>query len=76
MEKRQDGFDPVDSRSFEENMAKLEKLVSQLERGELSLEEALKCYEEGVALVDYCHKTLDRAANAIEVLTDKLSRPE
>ena len=49
-------------------------LVSQLERGELSLEDALKCYQEGVALVGYCQKSLERTAAEVEVLTERMNQ--
>jgi len=58
---------------FEENIARLETLVRQLERGELSLEDALVCYQEGVALVGYCQQSLERTAKEVELLTDKLT---
>jgi exodeoxyribonuclease VII small subunit len=59
-------------KSFEENLARIESLVRQLERGDLSLEESLACYQEGVTLVAYCHKNLDQAAKAIELLTGEI----
>lgn|GEM_PF-1679053 len=59
---------------FEENMARLEALVRQLERGELTLEEALACYQEGVALVGYCQQSLERTAKAVEILTEGLAK--
>ncbi|MCL2165981.1 MAG: exodeoxyribonuclease VII small subunit [Clostridiales bacterium] len=60
----------VAEKSFEENMTRLETLVRQLERGELSLENALLCYQEGVALVGHCQKSLDRIAKEVEILTE------
>ena len=59
-------------KSFEDNMARLETLVRQLERGELKLEEALACYQEGVALIGYCQRSLSRTAKEIEILTEGL----
>ena len=59
-------------KSFEENMTRLETLVRQLERGELKLEEALACYQEGVALIGYCQRSLSRTAKEIEILTEGL----
>jgi exodeoxyribonuclease VII small subunit len=59
-------------KSFEENMARLEKLVRQLEQGELGLEDALKCYQEGVALVGYCQQSIERTAKEVEVLTESM----
>jgi len=60
-------------KTFEENMARLELLVRQLERGELSLEDALVCYKEGVTLVGYCQQSLERTAKEVENLTDGLA---
>ena len=70
------GAVPGNGKSFEENMARLETLVRQLERGELSLEDALVCYQEGVALVGFCRKSLDRAAKEVEILTESLNKDE
>lgn len=47
--------------SFEEYMHKLEELVAKMEAGELSLEQSLKAYEEGNALVKSCRSLLDKA---------------
>jgi len=63
-------------KSFEENMARLETLVRQLERGELSLEDALACYQEGVALIGFCQSSLDRTAKEVEILTESLKANE
>ena len=46
---------------FETAMEKLEDLVEKLERGELSLEEALKSYQDGMELAAVCHKHLQQA---------------
>lgn len=53
---------------FEEAMKKLETIVSNLEGGDLSLENALKNYEEGVRLADLCSKRLTEAEKRVEVL--------
>lgn len=47
--------------SFEEALKRLEEIVQQLERGELGLEESLRLYEEGEALVRYCTQLLQNA---------------
>lgn len=47
--------------SFEDAIARLEVVVRQLEDGKTSLEEAMKLYEEGVALVRSCSSTLENA---------------
>lgn len=49
------------NKSFEENMQRLEQIVRALERGEASLEDSLKLFQEGTALVDSCGKMLDEA---------------
>ncbi len=61
-------------KSFEENINRLEILVRQLERGELSLEEALVCYQEGVALVRFCQQSLERTAKEVEILTEAMAK--
>ena len=47
--------------SFEENMKRLEQIVRSLERGDVALEESLKLFQEGTALVESCGKLLDEA---------------
>jgi exodeoxyribonuclease VII small subunit len=53
---------------FEAAMKKLESIVQNLEEGELSLEDALKQYEEGVRMADVCTKRLTEAEKKVEVL--------
>ena len=53
---------------FEQALKKLEMIVEKLENGELSLEDALKQYEEGVRLADTCTKRLTEAQKRVEVL--------
>lgn len=50
-----------ESKSFEASMQRLEEIVRTMERGELPLEESLKLFEEGTALVRSCGKLLDEA---------------
>lgn len=49
------------SQSFEASMARLEQIVRAMERGDVPLEESLKLFEEGTALVRRCGKLLDEA---------------
>ncbi|MFA6600220.1 MAG: exodeoxyribonuclease VII small subunit [Candidatus Omnitrophota bacterium] len=58
---------------FEKAMERLEKIVADLEAGNVSLEEALKRYEEGVELSRACQKKLAQAEQKIEVLTKTLN---
>ena len=53
---------------FETALKKLEGIVDKLETGDLSLEEALKHYEEGVRMADICQKRLTEAEKRVEVL--------
>ncbi len=53
---------------FESALKKLEAIVANLENGELSLEQALKQYEEGVKMADICTKRLSEAQKRVEVL--------
>jgi exodeoxyribonuclease VII small subunit len=54
--------------SFEESLKKLETVVDQLEKGDLSLEESLKLFEEGVSLSTSCKRELDVAEGRVEML--------
>jgi exodeoxyribonuclease VII small subunit len=56
--------------TFEENLEKLEKLVKQLEAGDNSLDEAVKLYQEGIALAKQCHEDLKNAEEVIVKLMD------
>jgi exodeoxyribonuclease VII small subunit len=57
------------SRQFEEAMKQLETIVDFLEGEEISLDEALKRYEEGIKLVRFCTKKLQDAEKKIEILS-------
>ena len=52
---------PVDEMSFEAAMAELEKVVGQLERGDVALEESIALYERGAALKKRCEAKLNEA---------------
>jgi exodeoxyribonuclease VII small subunit len=54
--------------TFEAALKQLEEIVQRLEKGELSLEESLKLYEEGIELSRLCHGKLEEAEGKIEVL--------
>ena len=53
---------------FETVLKKLEDVVRRLEGGELSLDESLKAFEEGVRYAGFCAKKLDEAESRVEVL--------
>ena len=50
-----------ESKTFEENMQRLEEIVRSMERGDVPLEESLKLFQEGTKLVESCGKLLDEA---------------
>ncbi len=54
---------------FEKALAELESIVSRIEEGELSLEESLAAFEQGVQLTRDCQKALDEAEQKVEILT-------
>ncbi len=56
--------------SFEDQMSELEKVVDQLERGDLTLEENVTRVERGVKLSDACKAQLASAESRIQVLLD------
>jgi exodeoxyribonuclease VII small subunit len=58
-------------KSFEAALNRLEKIVSEMEEGELSLDEMLKKFGEGMKLAQFCSKKLDEAEKKIEVLVKK-----
>lgn len=53
---------------FEEALQKLEDIVKQLERGELSLDESLACFSEGVFLSKVCLTKLNKAEQQIDTI--------
>lgn len=56
----------VDSLTFEAAMAELEKIVDQLERGEVALEDSIAIYERGEALKGRCEALLKAAEERVE----------
>ncbi|MBT3335973.1 MAG: exodeoxyribonuclease VII small subunit [Methylococcales bacterium] len=56
---------------FEETLAALETLVKQLEKGDLSLEESLKSFEQGVKLTRACQTALQEAEQKVQILLEK-----
>lgn len=58
---------------LEASMQRLESIVSDLEKGEYSLEEALEKFEEGLKLGKQCKEILDRAALRVKQLVENAS---
>jgi len=61
---------------FEGSLRELEKLVTRMEEGKLSLEESVQCYEQGLGLYDSCHKALEQAEHKVQQLTEAHGRQE
>jgi len=57
--------------SFEEAINKLEGIVQSLETGNISLDESLRLFQEGVQLIDFCQKKLAAAEQKVSVLIQK-----
>jgi exodeoxyribonuclease VII small subunit len=53
---------------FEESLERLEKIVDELEKGNVPLEQALKLFEEGMRLSSSCRKELEEAEGKVEIL--------
>jgi len=54
--------------SFETALKKLEEVVGKLESGEVSLDQSLKLFEQGITLVRQCSKRLDEVESKVQVL--------
>lgn len=54
--------------NFEQSLKKLESIVAQMERGDVSLEDSVKLFEEGSKLADQCKKQLAEAEGKVEIL--------
>ncbi|MBI2339504.1 MAG: exodeoxyribonuclease VII small subunit [Deltaproteobacteria bacterium] len=59
---------PAKILKFEQAMGQLEKMVEKLEAGDLSLEESLKVFEEGMELTKFCEQKIEEAEGKVEML--------
>ena len=57
--------------SFEEQIDELEQIVEQLEKGDLSLEDSVKKFEQGIKISKECNKTLEEAEKKITILVNE-----
>lgn len=57
--------------SFENNMENLEKIVTELEKGDLNLDESISKFEEGIKISKECNKMLEDAEKKITILLEK-----
>ena len=56
---------------FEECLQRLEKIVQELEKGDIALEQSLTLFEEGMQLSSSCRKELEQAEGKVEILLKK-----
>ena len=63
------GSDRESPHSFEESLSELQQIVNDLEDGTLGLEESMKRFEQGMALLKNCYRVLEKAEQKIEILT-------
>jgi exodeoxyribonuclease VII small subunit len=56
---------------FEASLGQLEQMVEQMEDGELSLEESLKAFEQGVKLTRECQQALQEAEQKVQLLSEQ-----
>ena len=62
--------------NFEQSLAELEGLVDAMEEGELSLEDSLKAFEQGVKLTRECQQALAQAEQKVQILIKDGALPE
>ncbi|MEE0866549.1 MAG: exodeoxyribonuclease VII small subunit [Clostridia bacterium] len=58
-------------KSFEENIEDLEKIVSELENGDLNLDDSVSKFEEGIKISKECNKILEDTEKKITILLNK-----
>ena len=64
------------NKSFEEQITELEKIVEELEKGNLSLDDSVAKFEEGIKLSKKCNKILEEAEKKITILVNQDGKVE
>lgn len=62
--------------NFEENIEQLEKIVQELENGNLNLDDSIKKFEEGMTISKKCNEILEEAEKKITILIKKDNKIE
>ncbi len=70
MASRKNESETAQAMTFEASLEKLESIVSTMESGDISLEESLKAFEEGIKLTRHAQKSLTEAEQKVEVLLE------
>lgn len=71
MNKKESSEPKNGSKKFEDALHRLEKIVEELEAGDVPLEESLALYEEGISLFRHCSTKLEEAKKKVEILAKK-----
>ena len=66
---------PPQELTFEAALAELEKIVSRMESGELSLEQALATHKRGLELARFCQQRLEAAREQVKILEGEVLKP-
>lgn len=61
----------MEENNFEKSMENLENIVTELEKGELNLDESVKKFEEGMKIAKQCNNILENAEKKITILLEK-----
>ena len=64
----------IKDKDFEQELKKLEKIVTKMESGKLNLEDTLKEYEDGIKLAGQCQSLLKAAEQKVKILTEKTEK--
>ena len=65
---------PKSEMTFEKGLERLEKIVQELEQGELPLDRSLELFEEGMKLSGNCRRQLEEAENKVEILVKRAGK--
>ncbi len=69
-------MESIENLNFEETIKKLELIVNELEKGNLSLDESVKKFEEGIKLSKLCNEFLNNAEKKINILINNEGKLE
>lgn len=55
-------------KSFEEALSRLDEIVADMEKGNLTLDSSLEAFSEGISLIRFCNEKLDSAEQRVKIL--------
>lgn len=61
---------------FEKQLSELEKIISSLEKGDLSLNDSLEEYKKGITIIKSCNEIINLAENEVKELSKELNENE